>query len=82
MMKIFLISFVILALSMLAMAIGVVCGRHTLRGSCGGLNAIEGLEAECTACDGCGEHQPEYGFGGQNVDPMPVRRCHAQRHNS
>ena len=69
--KIFLFSFVILVFCMLAMAVGVACGRRAIRGSCGGLNANAGLDAECAACDGCVEHQTEYGFVGQNVDPKP-----------
>jgi hypothetical protein len=33
------------------MAIGVVCGRRPIAGSCGGLGAL-GIDAECEICGG------------------------------
>lgn len=50
-MSLFLISFFLLALIMLAMAVGVIAGRKPLQGSCGGLNKIDGL-GECDICGG------------------------------
>lgn len=49
-MQIFLITFLVFSLAILAMAIGVVLGRRSIKGSCGGLNSVAGLEGACTAC--------------------------------
>ncbi len=49
-MTMFLISFVLIALVMAGMAIGVIAGRGPLKGSCGGMGAL-GID---TACDICG----------------------------
>lgn len=49
-MALFLMSFCVITLAVLGMALGVLCGRRALKGSCGGLNRIEGLEAACTSC--------------------------------
>lgn len=48
MMVIFLLSFVIIALALLGMAIGVLYGRAPIAGSCGGLGQM-GLE--CEVCE-------------------------------
>ena len=40
----FLMSFVVITLVVLGMAVGVLCGRRALKGSCGGLTSIEGLD--------------------------------------
>lgn len=37
----FLLSFVVIALVMASMAIGVMAGRGTIKGSCGGVNSGE-----------------------------------------
>ncbi len=47
-MTVFLISFLVIGIAILAMAIGVIAGRPEIKGSCGGLNQI-GLESDC-AC--------------------------------
>ena len=49
-MTLFLVSFVLIALVMAGMAIGVMAGRGPLKGSCGGMGAL-GID---TACDICG----------------------------
>ena len=49
-MVIFLVSFLLIALVMAGMAIGVIMGRGPLKGSCGGMGAL-GID---TACDICG----------------------------
>jgi hypothetical protein len=51
-MELFLISFVIIGLALLGMGIGVLFGRGSLKGSCGGLNTIRGLDTECPVCSG------------------------------
>ncbi|MCG6971241.1 MAG: (Na+)-NQR maturation NqrM [Gammaproteobacteria bacterium] len=33
------------------MSIGVLLGRRSIQGSCGGLNQIPGLESACSGCD-------------------------------
>jgi len=44
-----LLSFVIMTLFILAMAVGVLMGRKPIQGSCGGLNKI-GIDGECEIC--------------------------------
>jgi hypothetical protein len=51
-MAIFVFSFVILVLAMLGMAIGVLCGRPPIRGSCGGLSDSAGSKGKCLVCYG------------------------------
>jgi len=46
-----LAGFVAFSLAVLMMALGVLAGRGTLRGSCGGLANVTGAKAECIA--GC-----------------------------
>lgn len=45
------ISFIVFALVMLGMAIGIILSNREIKGSCGGLNAIDGLEGACDICD-------------------------------
>ena len=60
-MEIFLFSFLIIALAVVGMAIGVLMGRSSIKGSCGGLNNVEGLDAECPMCSGTCEEQGKSG---------------------
>lgn len=47
----FIATFIIFGLVILGMSIGVLlAGRH-IKGSCGGLNTIEGLEDACVSCN-------------------------------
>ena len=48
-MAIFLASFIVIALAVAGMALGVLLGRRPIAGSCGGLNALEGGDG-CGAC--------------------------------
>lgn len=49
-MSIFIATFVIIAIAVIGMAIGVILGRPAIKGSCGGLNQI-GLAGSCSgAC--------------------------------
>lgn len=50
-MAIFLASFVVIGLIILAMSVGVLLGRSPIQGSCGGMRAL-GLEMECEICGG------------------------------
>lgn len=49
-MALFLMSFFVITLAVLGMALGVLCGRRSLKGSCGGLNSTEGFENVCESC--------------------------------
>lgn len=49
-MKLFLISFVIIGLSLAGMAAGLFLKRGCLKGSCGGLNNLSGNVGECPWC--------------------------------
>jgi hypothetical protein len=46
-----LASFFIFAIVMLCMAIGVIVNNREIKGSCGGLNAIDGLDGACDICE-------------------------------
>ena len=51
-MEIFLISFIVIGIAVLGMAIGVLCGKSPIKGSCGGLNNIDGVDCACsTPCE-------------------------------
>lgn len=45
-MTVFLITFAVLMLVVVAMAIGIIAGRPAIKGSCGGLNQV-GLSGSC-----------------------------------
>lgn len=45
-MSVFIATFIIIAIAVTAMAIGVILGRPAIKGSCGGLNHI-GLSGSC-----------------------------------
>ncbi len=49
-MGIFLLTFAVFIIMALALALGLLCGRKGIQGSCGGLNRIPGLEDACGAC--------------------------------
>lgn len=56
-MQTFIIAFVVIAIAVLGMAVGVLFGRHGIKGSCGGINTIQGLESSCPACSGTCEEK-------------------------
>jgi hypothetical protein len=45
-MSVFIATFIIIGIAVIAMAIGVIAGRPAIKGSCGGLNNI-GLSGSC-----------------------------------
>ncbi len=45
-MSIFIATFIIISIAVIAMAIGVILGRPAIKGSCGGLNQV-GLSGSC-----------------------------------
>ena len=48
---IFLISFIVFAFILSAMAVGVIAGRAPIKGSCGGIGAL-GIDQSCDLCGG------------------------------
>lgn len=46
-----LVTFIVLALIVAMMSVGVLMGRKPVQGSCGGLNKIEGM-GDCELCGG------------------------------
>lgn len=50
-MQILLMSFILFAVVILIMSVGVIMGRKPVQGSCGGLNRIQGL-GPCELCGG------------------------------
>lgn len=60
-MEIFLITFIVMTLAVTGMALGVLVGRRGIKGSCGGLNTLKGLESACSACSGSCEGKEEAG---------------------
>jgi hypothetical protein len=50
-MTVFLITFLLMAVVIVIMSVGVVFGRKPVQGSCGGMNNVVGLK-ECEICGG------------------------------
>jgi hypothetical protein len=50
MMATFLITVLVIAVAMAGMAVGVLVANRPVRGSCGGLASIDGLESACAVC--------------------------------
>ena len=51
-MSTFVLAFLIFMIVMVAMAVGVIVNDRAIKGSCGGLNDIEGLSGACDICEG------------------------------
>lgn len=47
-MSLFIVTFIIMGLAVFGMAVGVIAGRSPIKGSCGGLNTIPGVECACS----------------------------------
>lgn len=47
-MTIFFITFIVMGIALIGMAVGVIAGRPAIKGSCGGLNNV-GIDSNC-AC--------------------------------
>lgn len=52
-MSVFLITFIVMVLAVLAMAVGVMMGRRELKGSCGGLGNVDGAQCPCGGPQNC-----------------------------
>lgn len=50
-MNTFLVTFFVFTFVMIAMAIGVIVNNRSIKGSCGGLNDIDGLDGACDICE-------------------------------
>ncbi|ORU92613.1 MAG: hypothetical protein A6F72_05235 [Cycloclasticus sp. symbiont of Poecilosclerida sp. N] len=50
-MTIFLVTFITFVLFVAVMAVGVIFSNRKIKGSCGGLNNVDGLEGECLLCN-------------------------------
>jgi uncharacterized protein len=46
-MALYVIAFLLFAMAIAAMSIGVIAGRPRIEGSCGGLNRVPGVESDC-----------------------------------
>lgn len=51
-MNVVIISFGFFAFIVAIMAIGYIVAGKSIKGSCGGLNAIDGLQGACDICEG------------------------------
>ena len=75
MMATFLVTFGVLVLVMLAMAVGVILQNKPIKGSCGGMAAL-GIDTSCDICGGdtrkCEEEQLRLGYDGpkEDIDDM------------
>ncbi|MBT8421215.1 MAG: (Na+)-NQR maturation NqrM [Gammaproteobacteria bacterium] len=51
-MEIFITSFVIILIAVTGMAVGVIFGgeKKCIKGSCGGIASLPGMEGGCSAC--------------------------------
>ncbi len=49
-MKLFIISFILIGLSLIGMAVGIMMKRGCLKGTCGGLNNFSGDKSDCPVC--------------------------------
>lgn len=50
-MIIVLVTFAVFLFIMAIMAVGYIIAGKSIKGSCGGLNAIEGLDGACDICE-------------------------------
>ena len=49
-MSIFLVTFIVMLAAVAAMAVGIIVSDRRIKGTCGGLNNIKGLEGSCEIC--------------------------------
>lgn len=49
-MNTFIVTFLVFLLVVVAMAVGVIFSNREIKGSCGGLNNVDGLEGDCLLC--------------------------------
>ena len=57
-MKVFLLTFLIFGLAIIGLAIGWLLNNRSLKGSCGGLSGIPGIEkSDCSCYNPCEKRQ-------------------------
>jgi len=56
-MLVYFVTFIVIALAIAGMALGVLLSDRRLKGSCGGLNTIQGLEGSCGCEKPCEKRQ-------------------------
>lgn len=70
-MTLFLISFLVMALVIAGMAVGVMAGKGPIKGSCGGMGAL-GIDTACDICGGnpklCDEETRDGQVGKESPD--------------
>ncbi len=72
-MALFLISFLVMALAVLAMSVGVIVSKKPLKGSCGGLSSL-GIERACDCPNPCAKRRKTMaGAGASEVAPEVIR---------
>lgn len=49
----FLTTFIIFLVAVFALSIGWILNQKSIKGSCGGLNAIPGMESSCSCAKPC-----------------------------
>ncbi|OUR85651.1 hypothetical protein A9Q85_07535 [Cycloclasticus sp. 44_32_T64] len=49
-MNTFIVTFLVFLLVVVAMAVGVIFSNREIKGSCGGLNNVDGMEGDCLLC--------------------------------
>jgi hypothetical protein len=54
-MSLYIITFFLFCIVIAVMAVGVIFGNRAIKGSCGGLNAIDGLQGSCDICGWTGD---------------------------
>lgn len=69
-MSLFIISFLVMALVMAAMAVGVINGRSPIKGSCGGMGAL-GVDTACEICGGDPQRCDEETRDGESAKTKP-----------
>jgi len=50
-MILFITTFIVLLLCMLALGVGLIMGRKGLTGTCGGMATLKGLVSGCAVCE-------------------------------
>jgi len=52
-MSTFIVAFVVILLAVVGMSLGVLLSGRRIKGSCGGLNTVKGLEGSCSCESPC-----------------------------
>ncbi|WP_127956978.1 (Na+)-NQR maturation NqrM [Serratia microhaemolytica] len=73
MLKIFVISFVLFLLVMLAMSLGYIFRRKMLQGSCGGITAL-GIEKVCNCPEPCDAKKKRMAKEAERREQLEKRR--------